>query len=106
MSQDTDTIKAKKLINELNLIKESELITVKAISPKIAEQLPDLTEEGVTRVEIIGAIPPYGMLVVRDERGRLGTMGSLPFIMHLEDKGASNSEAHETLKRLPQIFKA
>jgi hypothetical protein len=107
----TEEIKTSAPINGVALVQNPELIRVQTISKKLVEQLQFIDGEAGSKLgrtdfdgcQFIGSVD-YCPLV-RDEQGKLWRLRGIAFIMWQQEKhGATNAEANERLRALPQIL--
>jgi hypothetical protein len=107
----------KPLLKGAQLVQQPELITVKTISPKIVDQMAYIDGQSHTAdaqpigpimegAEIIGSLGGGHAVIVRLANGHVKQLRCIAYIMYLVELGASNDEANEQYKALPQLFAA
>jgi hypothetical protein len=105
----TDTAEAA-AIDTLPVVADATLIKVKTISPKLVEAMDYLDgnqmdrKVDLTGVEVLGKLPKYGTLIVRDTKGDLYQLRSYAMITWLMRQGMDNARANEVAGNYPQLF--
>jgi hypothetical protein len=105
----TDTAEAA-VIDSLPVVADATLIKVKTISPKLVEAMDYLDgnqmdrKVDLTGVEVLGKLPKYGTLIVRDTKGDLYQLRSYAMITWLMRQGMDNARANEVAGNYPQLF--
>jgi hypothetical protein len=98
------------IIDSLPVVADATLIKVKTISPKLVETLDYLDGNQMDRnvdltgVEVLGKLPKYGTLIVRDTKGDIYQLRSFAMIQWLMKQGMDNARANEVAGNYPQLF--
>ncbi len=98
------------VIDSLPVVADATLIKVKTISPKLVETLDYLDGNQMDRnvdltgVEVLGKLPKYGTLIVRDTKGDIYQLRSFAMIQWLMKQGMDNARANEVAGNYPQLF--